>query len=67
MQGTPGKVSKDHRLTINSVGRDDRGEYTCTAANSEGESRQTLSLSVFCKYATETLLRIRLIKMFHID
>jgi hypothetical protein len=43
-------VSKDHKLTISAVAREDRGEYICTALNTEGESRQTLSLNVLCTY-----------------
>ena len=49
VQGVPGKVSKDHKLTLAAVSREDRGEYLCIAANTEGESRQTLTLNILCK------------------
>ncbi len=62
-QGSPGKVSKDHKLSLSSVGREDRGDYICTAANTEGEAKQSLALNVLCKYpfSADSFFKIALI------
>jgi hypothetical protein len=60
-QGSPGKVSKDHKLSLSAVGREDRGDYICTAANTEGEAKQSLALNVLCKYSSQQTLSLRLL------
>jgi len=61
-QGSPGKVSKDHKLSLSAVGREDRGDYICTAANTEGEAKQSLALNVLCKYPSRQTLSLRLLQ-----
>jgi hypothetical protein len=61
-QGSPGKVSKDHKLSLSSVGREDRGDYICTAANTEGEAKQSLALNVLCEYSSQKTLSLRLLQ-----
>ena len=42
-------VSRSPRLHLAEVRPDMAGAYSCVAANSEGEARQSLQLTVLCE------------------
>ena len=42
-------VSRSPRLHLTEVRPDMAGSYSCVAANSEGEARQSLQLTVLCE------------------